>query len=229
MNEIQMVDKIKKRILTKIPNEARAAVEVEIKRIENEVHLKDEISACSSCSLAANCTNKVPGIGSTDASVMFIGAAPGRQEDEQGTPFVGEGGEVLKKAIQAVGWNVDDLYLTNIVKCHPPGNRNPLVGEIATCFQHLKKEIEMVQPKVIVALGSTAANTLIHPDFKITQENGHWFEISEQSRGIAVYDPAYLLRLGEGTQRQVQAKWDVFNALKKVKEYQDAEFRDDFG
>jgi uracil-DNA glycosylase len=229
MSELDVVRRLRERVLTKVPNEARHAVEIEIKRVEDEVSLRHDVLSCTVCPLAESCTNKVPGIGPIDASVMLVGAAPGRNEDEQGVPFVGDGGEMLNAAINAVGWNREDLYLTNIVKCHPPNNRNPLAGEIASCFQHLKKEIEVIRPKVIVALGATAASTLIHPDFKITQENGHWFELSEGTRGIAVYDPSYLLRLGNGTQRQNQAKWEVFNGLQKVKQYQDAGFVDDFG
>lgn len=98
-----------------------------------------------------------------------------------------------------------------------------MATEIVSCYKHLKKEIETVKPKVIVCWGAIAANTLIHPDFKITQEHGHWFE-KEDMRMIAVFHPSYLLRLGEGTEKQNQVKWEVFNALTKVKEYQERGF-----
>lgn len=228
MSELDIVKRLGQRILTKIPTESRHAVEIEIKRVEDEVNLRADVLNCTVCPLAENCTNKVPGIGSLESPIMLIGEAPGRHEDEQGIPFVGNGGDLLNKAMEAVGWNRDDLYITNVVKCHPPGNRNPTQPEVASCFQHLKKEIEVIKPKVIIALGALAANTLIHPDFKITQENGHWFELSSGARGIAVYHPSYLLRLGEGTARQNQAKWEVFNALQKVKQYQDSGFTDGF-
>jgi uracil-DNA glycosylase len=226
MDELGVVRKLRERILTKVPNEARQAVEIEIKRVEDEVSLRADTLNCTSCPLAESCTNKVPGIGPLDSPIMLIGESPGENEDREGVPFVGPGGQMLNAALTAIGYNRDDLYITNLLKCHPPGNRNPTQPEVAACFQHLKKEMEVIKPKVIIALGSIAASTLIHPDFKITQENGHWFELSEGTRGIAIYHPSYLLRLGEGTQRQVQAKWEVFNALKKVKQYQEAGFQD---
>jgi uracil-DNA glycosylase len=229
MSEMDIVRRLRERILTKVPTEARHQVEIEIKRVEDEVSLRHDVLTCTVCPLAETCTNKVPGIGPIDASIMLVGESPGENEDREGVPFVGRGGDMLNKAIEAVGWNRDDLYITNVVKCHPPGNRNPTQPEVAACFQHLKKEIQVIRPKVIVALGALAANTLIHPDFKITQENGHWFELSEGTRGIAVYHPSYLLRLGEGTARQNHAKWEVFNALQKVKHYQDAGFADEHG
>lgn len=229
MSEMDVVKRLRERILTKVPNEVRQQVEIEIKRVEDEVSLRADVLDCTGCPLAEGCTNKVPGVGPLEANIMLVGEAPGENEDLQGVPFVGRGGEMLNKAIEAVGWNRDDLYITNVVKCRPEGNRNPTQQEIVSCFRHLKKEIEVVRPKVIIATGAIAANTLIHPDFKITQENGHWFELSEGTRGIAIYHPSYLLRLGEGTQRQNQAKWEVFNALQKVKQYQEAGFMDDFG
>lgn len=212
-----------------MPQEIRGAVEFELTRVKQEVGLRSNVLACTACPLSEGCTNKVPGIGPTDASIMLIGEAPGEHEDAQGIPFVGRGGELLNKAIEAVGWQRDELYITNVVKCRPPNNRNVTQPEVAACFQHLKEEIAVVRPKVIIALGALAASTLIHPDFKITQENGHWFELSEGTRGLAVYHPSYLLRLGDGTTRQNQAKWEVFNAFQKVKAYQDAGFEHDLG
>lgn len=229
MNEIDIVRKLRERILTKIPNESRHQVEVEIQRVEDEFSLRIDVLGCTACSLHENCTNKVPGIGPFHASIMLVGEAPGENEDAQGIPFVGKGGELLNKAIEAVGWNRDDLYITNVIKCRPEGNRNPTVSEVSSCFQHLKKEIKVVQPRVIIAVGAVAANTIIHPDFKISQEQGHWFELNEGTRAIAIYHPSYLLRLGDGTQRQNQAKWEVFNTLQKVKKYQESGFEDDFG
>ena len=229
MSEMDVVRRIRERILDKVPSEARTQIEFEIKRVEDEVGLRANVLDCTACPLAAGCTNKVPGTGPLNASIMLVGEAPGENEDNQGVPFVGRGGELLNKAIEAVGWSREELYITNAVKCRPEGNRNPNAAELSACYQHLKKEIEVVKPKVIIALGAIAANTLIHPDFKITQENGHWFELGEGARAIAVYHPSYLLRLGEGTQRQNQAKWEVFNGLKKVKEYQETGFEDAFG
>lgn len=228
MSEMDIVRRIRERVLTKVPNEARREIEVEIKRIEDEVTLRSDVLDCTTCSLAEKCTNKVPGIGPIDAKIMLVSESPGEDENREGVPFVGKGGEMLNKAIAAIGWKREDLYITNLLKCYSGENRPPTVPEISACFKHLRKEIQVVQPKVIVAMGSIAANTLIHPDFKITQENGHWFEHSGR-RHIAVYNPSYLLRLGEGTKKQDQAKWEVFNAFKKIDEYQKAGFQDDLG
>jgi uracil-DNA glycosylase len=228
MSEREIVSRLKSRILPKVPGTARHDIEIEIKRIEAEVDLRADVLDCNHCPLAASCTNKVPGMGPIDAPIMFIGESPGETEDKQGMPFVGSSGELFNKAIAAIGWKREDLYITNILKCHPEGNRNPTTEEIASCYRHLQKEIQTIKPKVIVAMGSIAASTLIHPDFKITKENGHWFEVDDNTRAIAVYHPSYILRLGDGSQRQNAAKWEMFNALKKIKEYQDSGFESVF-
>lgn len=227
MSELDIVRRLRERIMTRVPPEARPGVEVEIKRVENEVSLRADVLDCTSCPLQEGCTNKVPGVGPIDAHIMFVGEAPGRNEDEQGKPFVGDGGEMLNRAIAAVGWKREDIYTTNVVKCRPPNNRTPNVSEVSACFRHLQKEIEVVNPKVIICWGATSASTLIHPDFKITQENGHWFE-NNGRRHMALYHPSYLLRLGEGTRKQDQAKWEVFNGLKKADEFAKAGFSDAF-
>ena len=229
MSELDVIQKLKDRILPKLPTQSRPQVEIEIQRVHDEVSLRHDVLSCTACALSESCTNKVPGAGPTEATVMLVGESPGEHEDREGVPFIGPGGELLTKALEAAGWNREDLYITNIVKCHTEENRKPTTSEIAACFQHIKKEIDVVQPRIIITLGSMAANTLIHPDFKITQENGHWFELNPETRAMAIYHPSYLLRLGEGTERQKQAKWEVFNALKKAKDYQVAGYQDNFG
>ncbi|MDK2600562.1 uracil-DNA glycosylase [Bacillus stercoris] len=225
MNELDFVKRLSQRIVSKVPEESKFQVELEIKRISDEVSLRSNVLSCTSCALSESCTNKVPGIGPLDSSIMFIAEAPGENEDLQGEPFVGKGGELFNKAIESVGFKREDVYITNTVKCRPEGNRNPTAAEISSCYKNLKKEIEVVKPKVIVCVGSIAANTIIHRDFRITQEHGNWFELDDQTRTIAIYHPSYLLRLGNGTERQKKAKWEVFHALKKIKEYQDSGFQ----
>lgn len=220
----EMLQRVRERVFPKIPREFLPQVEIEVVRLENEISLRDDVLSCTSCLLAESCTNKVPGIGPAPANIMFVGEGPGEQEDIHGEPFVGRGGQLLNKAIEAVGWSRDDIYITNVVKCRTPNNRQPVATEIAACYQHLKKEIEVVQPKVIVCWGAVAANTLIHPNFKITQEHGEWFQV-EDKQIVAVFHPSYLLRLGEDTEKQNQAKWEVFNVLSKVKQYQNNNFK----
>lgn len=213
-------EQIRRRILN-IPEDLPKQVEVEV--VSHAESLRQDVLNCTDCALREGCTQTVPGAGPVPADIMFVGEGPGANEDEQGQPFVGKGGQLLNKAIEAIGWNRHDIYITNIVKCRPPGNRQPTVKEISACYKHLQKEIEAVQPKVIVCWGATAANTLIHPDFRITQEHSHWFE-QDNRRLIALYHPSYLLRLGEGSEKQTKAKWQVFQGLEKVKQYQDSGF-----
>lgn len=125
--------------------------------------------------------------------------------------------------MEKLGWQRESIYITNVLKCRPPENRAPHQAEIAACRSHLLKEIEIVNPKVIVCWGSIPANLLIHPDFKITQEIGHWFEHGNR-RLIAVYHPSYILRQVEGSPKQIELKWQVWNALQKVKEYKEKGF-----
>jgi len=214
---------IEKELLKKIPKEYHEVVSTTFFLARQKVELRQEIMQCASCPLHQSCTQRVPGVGPLSADIMMVGESPGEQEDLQGKPFVGPAGQLLNKALEAIGWNRNDVYITNVLKCRPPNNRTPLVSEVASCYRHLQKEIELVKPKVIICVGAVAANTLIHPDFRITQEHGVWFE-NRGIRMIAIYHPSYLLRLGEGTPQQVQAKWEVFHALEKVKAYQASGF-----
>lgn len=217
-----MVDMLE-RLKRKLPPEVYKRVMFEIER---EDKIPEAIKACTACALHESCTQKVPAVGPVTADIMFVGEAPGANEDEQGVPFVGKSGQELDKMLAALGWDRDSIYITNVIKCRPPENRTPQKAEVASCFRHLKSEIEMVKPKVIVCWGSLAANTLIHPDFKITNEMGHWFE-NKGIRYIAAFHPSYILRLGEGTEAQKRAKWAVWEAMKKVERFRDAGFTDD--
>ncbi len=142
-------------------------------------------------------------------------------------PFSGPAGKLLNKIIEAIGWSREEIYITNVLKCRTDeSNRNPTKAEIATCYQHLRKEIELVKPKVIVCWGAIAANTLIHPDFKITHEHGVWFE-NAGTRLIAMFHPAYLLRLHEGSREEYNAKTKVWEAIQKVNRYKESGWVDE--
>lgn len=214
---------IKENILTKIPSESRNDLDEDIRAIEEKINLHLGVFHCHSCELRKTCKQPTSGIGPIPSDIMFVGEAPGEEEDLKGAPFVGPAGQLLTRAIESVGWNRNDFYITNVVKCRPPYNRTPSLDEASVCYQHLKKEIELVKPKVIICLGSVAANFLIHPDFKITKENGQWFE-KDGIRYIAVYHPSYLLRLGDRTEQQKKAKWEVYHAFQKVKQFQESGF-----
>jgi len=155
--------------------------------------LYKKCSECEGCSLHQTRTNCVFGSGNPNADLMFVGEAPGEQEDLQGKPFVGRAGQLLDKFLYAVDINREDVYIANILKCRPPKNRNPLPEEEEACIDFLREQVKIIQPKIIVCLGSVAAVKLIKPDFKITREHGQWFELDGR-KYIATYHPSALLR-----------------------------------
>lgn len=186
-------------------------------KLINNKTLLDNMVLCNSCGLRGGCSQHVPGVGPLDADLMIVGEGPGAKEDEQGKPFVGPAGEVLNDIFKAIGWNRSDIYITNIIKCRPPGNRTPRPDEVAKCSQYLVKEIAMVQPKVILCLGSPAANAVIHPDFKITREQGTWFELPNHIMSMALFHPAYVLHMQTADPTRVYdiklAMWDGIQAI----------------
>ena len=159
-------------------------------------NLEELASACSSCqrcALGETRTKLVFGVGNPNADLMFVGEAPGEQEDLTGTPFVGRAGQLLDKFLYAVDIERKDVYIANILKCRPPKNRDPLPAEEDACIDYLREQVKLIQPKVIVCLGRISAMRLIKPDFKISVEHGIWFEKGDYLM-TAVYHPAALLR-----------------------------------
>lgn len=155
--------------------------------------LQKTCEGCKGCELYKTKTHTVFGTGNRAADVMFIGEAPGEQEDEQGIPFVGASGKLLDRYLCAVDLAREDVYIANILKCRPPHNRDPLPEEEDACIGHLREQLKLIRPKIIVCLGRVAAGRLIHPDYRITREHGTWV-----TRGgcemTAVYHPSALLR-----------------------------------
>lgn len=155
--------------------------------------LERECEGCRACQLGRTRTRLVFGDGNRSAEIMLIGEGPGRQEDEQGVPFVGPAGKLLDDMMELIGLDRRSYYIANIVKCRPPGNRDPLNTEQLACLPWLRRQTALLRPKLIVCLGRIAAQTVIKPDFRITREHGRWF----QKAGvwlIAIYHPAALLR-----------------------------------
>ena len=155
--------------------------------------LYEKCAACHGCSLGETRTNCVFGVGNPEADLMFVGEAPGEQEDLSGTPFVGRAGQLLDKFLYAVDIRREDVYIANILKCRPPKNRDPLPAEEDACIDFLREQVKIIKPKMIVCLGRIAAMRLIKPDFRITREHGQWFEKGSFIMS-AVYHPALLLR-----------------------------------
>ena len=173
--------------------------------------LKEEIGpACSRCKLhTLGRKHVVFGVGNPNADLMFVGEAPGADEDEQGEPFVGRAGQLLTKIIEAIGLKREDVYIANVIKCRPPGNRNPEPDEVAECQPFLFRQIDAIKPKVIVALGKFAAQALLQSTDPITRVRGRSFTYRGATL-IPTFHPAYLLR-------NPSAKREVWEDMKKVR------------
>ena len=166
------------------------------------------IADCTRCSLHETRTLTVPGQGAANPEIMFIGEAPGADEDRQGLAFVGRAGKLLTKMIEAMGYRRDEVFIGNILKCRPPDNRKPTPEEMETCIPYLKAQIALLQPKVIIGLGATAVHGLLDTKVGITKLRGQWRSF-ENIDFMPTYHPAYLLR-------NPSAKKDVWADLKAV-------------
>ena len=149
--------------------------------------------ACTQCELHKSRTNTVFGVGNRDSEILFVGEAPGEREDATGIPFVGAAGQLLDRYLFAVGIPRDDVYIANILKCRPPQNRDPQPEEADVCIAHLREQVRIIRPAIVVCLGRISAQRLIKPDFRITREHGTWFTRGAFSM-CAVYHPSALLR-----------------------------------
>jgi uracil-DNA glycosylase len=187
------------------PTAAPANIATELAAIETRAKV------CVKCNELARCRHSVVfGVGNSRAELMFIGEAPGADEDEQGEPFVGRAGQLLTKIIQAMGYQREDVYISNILKCRPPENRTPLPEEVSNCLPYVLAQIELIKPKVIVALGATALRSLLDIQLGITKMRGHWYTFRDIPI-MPTFHPAYLLR-------NPAAKREVWDDMKSVLE-----------
>ncbi|MHC4266863.1 MAG: uracil-DNA glycosylase [Planctomycetota bacterium] len=180
-------------------------------KVEELKKLEEQVKKCTKCELCNDRTNVVFGTGNPDADLMFVGEAPGYYEDVQGEPFVGRAGQLLTKIIESIDLARSDVYIANILKCRPPGNRNPNPNEIVLCSPHLIKQIEIIRPKIICALGTFAAQTLLETKEPIGKLRGKFFEY-QGTKFLATYHPAYLLR-------NPNDKKKVWADIKKVRDF----------
>jgi DNA polymerase len=156
--------------------------------------LKDKVRDCEACKLRAGCTQTVLGVGDAQADWLFVGEGPGADEDARGEPFVGQAGKLLDNMLLSIGLKRgDNVYIANIVKCRPPDNRNPETDEVATCLPYLHRQIALIKPKLIVALGKTAATALLARDATLGSLRGTAHEFHGTPL-LVTYHPAYLLR-----------------------------------
>ncbi len=176
--------------------------------------LENACNNCSKCQLSQNRHNVVIGVGNKKSDILFIGEGPGYHEDMQGEPFVGPAGQLLDKMLAAINLSRDDVYIANIVKCRPPGNRDPLPDERIACIPYLRAQFKLIRPKIIVCLGRIAAISIISPDFRITKSRGIWYN----KKGIdiiATYHPSALLR----DENKKPDAWKDFKSIRdKLKE-----------
>ena len=173
--------------------------------------LRQFIAGCPRCKLSKARTNIVFGQGNPKAKLMFVGEAPGRDEDEQGLAFVGRAGQLLTKIIEAMGYKRDDVWICNVLKCRPPNNRNPEPDEVASCMPFLDEQIRLIAPRAIVTLGTFAAQAVLGTDEPIGRLRGRW-QTARGTRVMPTFHPAFLLRSRE-------RKKDVWEDMKLVRDY----------
>jgi DNA polymerase len=172
--------------------------------------IREDIGDCTRCRLHKGRTNLVFGVGDVNADLMFVGEGPGADEDAKGEPFVGRAGQLLNNMISAMGIKREDVYIANVVKCRPPSNRTPEKDECDTCSPFLMRQIDVIRPKVIVALGAVAAKNLLAVSDSMANLRGRWYDFRD-TKLLVTYHPAYLLR----DPRQKKEAWkDLQMAMK---------------
>lgn len=179
--------------------------------------LRRQVAACTACSLHESRTQTVFGVGNPDAKLMIVGEAPGADEDRQGEPFVGRAGQLLTAMLAAIGLRRQDVYIANILKCRPPGNRNPSPTEVACCLPFLERQVALVRPRLIMSVGAVSAHNLLGTDDAVGRLRGAVHAYGPDSVPVVVsYHPAYLLR-------QPGEKAKAWQDLQKIKRMLDAE------
>jgi DNA polymerase len=193
--------------LAPVPGERRRA-----NSVDALVAVRTEIGDCTRCKLHTQGRRQIVfGVGNPDADLMFVGEAPGADEDVQGIPFVGRAGQLLTKIIEAINLKREDVYIANVIKCRPPGNRNPEQDEVETCEPFLFQQIDIIKPKVIVALGTFAARTLLRTLDPISRLRGRVYDY-RGAKLIPTFHPAYLLR-NPSSKREV---WEDMKVVRRL-------------
>jgi len=194
--------------ITSLPVREDTPEKVTRPEIPTLADVKKELGDCRRCKLHRTRKTIVFGEGNEKAALMFVGEGPGYDEDVQGRPFVGKAGQLLTKIIESINLSREEVYIANIIKCRPPQNRNPELDEIESCNPFLMKQIRVIQPKIICALGTFSAQTLLKTDTKITALRGNLYHL-DGIKIIPTYHPAFLLRNPE-------RKRDVWEDMKKI-------------
>ena len=189
---------------------------------DNWEQLEADANQCRKCKLCQNRTNVVFGTGNKQADLMFIGEGPGADEDKQGIPFVGRAGKLMNMAFEAIGLKREEVYIANIVKCRPPGNRNPEDDEAPVCLNYLRNQVILVKPKIVVLLGNVALKNILGKEYGITASRGKWVE----KRGIwymPTWHPAALLR---DENKKIDFIMDLKEVMSRYELYSEVEIID---
>ena len=189
---------------------------------DNWEELEEEAKQCKKCKLCQNRNNVVFGTGNKQADLMFIGEGPGADEDKQGIPFVGRAGKLMNMAFETIGLKREEVYIANIVKCRPPGNRNPEDDEATACLNYLRNQVILVKPKIVVLLGSVALKNILGKEYGITASRGKWVE----KRGIwymPTWHPAALLR---DENKKIDFIMDLKEVMSRYELYSEVEIID---
>ena len=175
--------------------------------------LERTIRACTACGLCATRTQAVPGVGNVSADLLVIGEAPGQEEDRRGEPFVGRAGQLLDRMLAAIGLDRQTVYITNVLKCRPPNNRDPKAEEVQACAAYLRRQIELIQPKAILSVGRISAQSLLGTDESIGRLRECWHRYGPRDTPLRVtYHPAYLLR----SPAQKRKSWSDLKAVRSL-------------
>ena len=203
-----------------LPGEIESAPEVREQPEDRPTleEIRAEMGDCRRCKLYGGRTNLVFGDGAADARLMFVGEAPGAEEDAQGLPFVGAAGQLLNRMLSRLGLSREEVYIANVIKSRPPGNRDPESDEIAACLPFLKKQIQAIRPQVIVTLGRIAAQALLGTKEPLTKMRGHW-QRYQDIRVMSTFHPSYLLRFP-------QERHKTWDDMQQVMEYLAAHIKD---
>jgi len=207
--------------LPAVVSDGREPIESAAPGFETLGQLRDEIGDCRRCQLSQGRSHIVFGVGNPDADLVFVGEAPGRDEDIQGEPFVGKAGQMLTKIISAMGLTRDDVYICNVIKCRPPDNRDPLPAEIEMCEPFLQEQLRIIKPRVICALGSFASQTLLQSEVRISRLRGQFRDYNGVPL-MPTYHPSFLLR-------NPHAKREAWDDIKMVMEFLELPLPNDGG
>ncbi len=208
MNEITEILKFYKEIGAAFVEREQKAPSMDLSKVDSDIR------SCTRCPLHETKKNYVPGEGSLEPDIMFIGEGPGETEDNFGRPFIGKAGQLLDKVIEKMGYSRKEVFIGNIVKCRPPQNRDPLPEEVAACRPFLLRQIEILAPKVIVCLGKVALNNLLGASYSIMKERGKQFDFNGTPM-IPTFHPSYILHQ-KGRDAVSKAKWDMWRDMETV-------------